>query len=175
MRGYVIFCIFISIITINLSNTFYSPQENRACFLQNDILHTSTTNTITIMKRIIPILFAVISLLVITTSCNKDKFGTYNFLTNTFVNVVDQDRASQILEIIQKDSYFTTKHSYTEVWSKAAGQACDEFDEHIQALDVTSIEALVQYGEVVKISLWSMDPGQCLLTYAIYPTGVTSE
>jgi len=112
---------------------------------------------------------ALLSLLTIATSCTKDEFGTYEFLTNTNVQVREQGRASLILESIYSDEYFCTTHSYTAKYSEAVCQAADEFDLHIKKLDTDFIESKLQMDERVTISLWSMNPGQRWLTYVITP------
>jgi len=127
------------------------------------------------MKRILAIAIAVAAILVCASSCQKDKFGTYDFFAHTQVNVVDAQRAGEILDIIYEDIYFSQKHSYTEVFSKALNMAANEFDEHVNDLDADAIESKLQFNENVKISLWCMDPGNRWITYVFTPNGMNTE
>jgi len=127
------------------------------------------------MKRIITIIIAALALVFLTTSCNKDKYGTYEFFTNIYLNVTDSGRAGDILESIAKDNYFFTKQSYTETYNNAATLAANDFLKHIDGLDTDYIKSQLKYGEYVKISLWSMDPGNCLLTCIITSDSNTVE
>jgi len=122
------------------------------------------------MKRIITFVVCAVALVLSTASCSKDDYGTYEFFTNTNIAVIDAGRAQQIRDIIVADSYFTSTHKYTAKYSSAVNLAVDEFKSHIDGLDVTSIEANLEFGESVRISLWSMDPGQKWLTYIITPS-----
>lgn len=127
------------------------------------------------MKKILSFIVAASALAILLCSCNKDDYGTYEFITNTIVNVSSQERASKIIESIYSDSYFSQKHSYTAKYSDAVNLAANEFDTHIKALDEEFIESQLVFGESVSISLWSMNPAQRWLTYVITTDGVTSE
>jgi len=127
------------------------------------------------MKKILSFIVAASALAILLCSCNKDKYGTYDFITNTIVDVAGKDRSAIIVESIFSDTYFSTKHSYTGTYSEAVTRAADEFDTHIKALDEELIKNQLRLGESVSISLWSMDPGQCWLTYRISANGANTD
>ena len=127
------------------------------------------------MKRVLLSIIAIFSIVAFATSCDNDKFGTYDFITNTVVRVTNQALASQINEAIAKDSYFSEKSSYTANFTEAVRQAADDFSTHIEKLDLDFIESQLELDDYVEISLWCMDPGNCLLYYYITPTGAVTQ
>lgn len=127
------------------------------------------------MKRIIKFLFVAVSLVALASSCKKDDYGTYDFFTNTVISVTDQGRAAIIGNTIGADSYFSKIHSYTGTLSSAVNQAANDFETHLDLLDIDKIKSNLVFGETVKISLWSMDPGQSWLTYVITSNALTFE
>jgi len=121
-----------------------------------------------IMKKIFAFFIVAASLLAISTSCKKDEVREYDFINVVNINVRDVERSVLIQEYINKDSYFSGKHTYTGTLEEALSQAVPEFDTHVKALDDNYISSQLLMDETVKISLWSMDPGQPWRTYIFY-------
>lgn len=118
------------------------------------------------MKRIILTVIAAATLLTLAASCNKDnEVRDYDFIISTAVEVADAGRASVITDTIFADHYFNEVHSYNGTFEEAVNQAAREFAEHVKNIDEAVIESNLVYGEYASLSLWSMDPGSCLLTY----------
>ena len=127
------------------------------------------------MKRFFLTILAIASIIVFASSCNSDKFGTYEFFINSVVHVSNQDVATKINEAIASDSYFTKTSSYTANFSEAVEQATNDFVSHIDKLDVESIESKLENNDYVELSLWCKDPGNCWLTFYITQTGAVTQ
>jgi len=114
-------------------------------------------------KKIITLLLVAAVAMLAAVSCDKNKFGTYKFFSNTVWSMASQEKAAEILAKINEDSYFTTTHSYEDNYDNAVKKACDEFTEHCNALDDAYICSRIKPGESFTIQFWCTDPGNCWL------------
>jgi len=124
------------------------------------------------MKKILALVIAAVSLLALSTSCQKYGYGTYTFVTNYETFIRDASREAIVLNTIQQDSYFFTKHEYKGTLDECVQLAAAEFDLHVKALDNDTIKSQLLLDEYVRINLWSMDPGQRWLSYRIRSGGL---
>jgi len=126
------------------------------------------------MKKVLAIIIAAAAMLICSTSCKKESYGTYSFFTSIQVCVRDAGRATTIMGILQQDPFFFSKQSYKGTLNQTVIMAADDFDAHIATLDKEAIRAQLEFGEYVALNLWSMDPGQRWLTYVIYYDGANT-